>query len=396
MSALLPRTTFRARPFPDLSGSLSFPILICAPLPSLSSPPVSTASSSQLRAHVIFFRVSLNRGGAGVERPGNIRKSPTSMDSFGLVLLLLTSASCLTVKPALLPPPRSIATPSVATKTAPFEAAYGLHKPRINDPRMAGTDSDTASRAGAALQMAIYDDARQRSARAPRRWPAARKWVLAAAAAAALVHCDLGGLLAAYNSALHDWPFSTKALSTGITYVLSDLTAQALERRAVASSSGGSRQGITLSAAGSESKLRVGRALRFGAVGLLWVGPLLAGWFQLMEHFVPGRSAGAVTRKLILDQLVQGPFMIGTMYLLTGVSGGLATGRGFGRSLRQARRTAEQQLAPTWVRSVFVWAPVQALQQVFVPLQHRVLVANGVSYFWDTYLANKMGGEDES
>ena len=317
------------------------------------------------------------------------------MDSFGLALLL-TSASGLTVKPALLPPPRSIATPSVATKTAPFEAAYGLHKPRINEPRMAGTDSDTASRAGAALQMAIYDDARQRSAKAPRRWPAASKWVLAAAAAAALVQCDLGGLLAAYNSALHDWPFSTKALSTGITYVLSDLTAQALERRAVASSSGGSRQGITLSAAGSESKLRVGRALRFGAVGLLWVGPLLAGWFQLMEHFVPGRSAGAVTRKLILDQLVQGPFMIGTMYLLTGVSGGLATGRGFGRSLRQARRTAEQQLAPTWVRSVFVWAPVQALQQLFVPLQHRVLVANGVSYFWDTYLANKMGGEDES
>mmetsp|Transcript_7348 Transcript_7348/g.23468 ORF Transcript_7348/g.23468 Transcript_7348/m.23468 type:complete len:324 (+) Transcript_7348:29-1000(+) len=323
------------------------------------------------------------------------------MESFGLALLL-TSASGLTVKPTLLPPPRSIATPSVATKTAPSEAAYGLHEPRINEPRMAGIYSDTASRAdtalraGAALQMAIYDDARQRSARAPRRWPAASKWVLAAAAVATLVKSDFGGLLAAYNSALHDWPFSTKALSTGITYVLSDLTAQALERRAAASSSGGSRQGITLSAAGSESKLRVGRALRFGAVGLLWVGPLLAGWFQLMEHFVPGRSAGAVTRKLILDQLVQGPFMIGTMYLLTGVSGGLATGRGFGRSLRQARRTAEQNMAPTWVRSVFVWAPVQALQQVFVPLQHRVLVANGVSYFWDTYLANKMGGEDGS
>mmetsp|Transcript_5175 Transcript_5175/g.16596 ORF Transcript_5175/g.16596 Transcript_5175/m.16596 type:complete len:227 (-) Transcript_5175:498-1178(-) len=40
--------TFRARPFPDRSGSLSFPILICAPLPSLSSPPPSRIARTGL------------------------------------------------------------------------------------------------------------------------------------------------------------------------------------------------------------------------------------------------------------------------------------------------------------------------------------------------------------
>ena len=44
-------------------------------------------------------------------------------------------------------------------------------------------------------------------------------------------------------------------------------------------------------------------------------------------------------------------------------------------------------LRDTWVKSVYVWSPVQAVQQLFVPPEYRVAVANGVSYFWDTYLS---------
>ena len=46
--------------------------------------------------------------------------------------------------------------------------------------------------------------------------------------------------------------------------------------------------------------------------------------------------------------------------------------------------------AATWINSLYVWGPVQAMQQAVVPLQYRVLVANGVSYFWDTYLSLMM------
>ena len=48
---------------------------------------------------------------------------------------------------------------------------------------------------------------------------------------------------------------------------------------------------------------------------------------------------------------------------------------------------------PTWIKSLYVWGPVQVVQQAWVPLEYRVAVFNLVSYFWDTYLAIKMAPE---
>jgi len=171
--------------------------------------------------------------------------------------------------------------------------------------------------------------------------------------------------LAWYNRKLSTAPFTTKSVSTGVTYVLSDLTAQ----------------GITGSL-GVSPLQSVARALKFGAVGALWVGPLLTIWFQTMDRMVPGKSTKAVGSKLALDQLLQGPFMIATMFLWCGLSQGA--------SLAMVQGKIQTELFSTWVKSVYVWAPIQVIQQAVVPIHYRVLVANGVSYFWDTFLAMKM------
>ena len=179
-----------------------------------------------------------------------------------------------------------------------------------------------------------------------------------------LATLDFPALIGSYNAALASRPFTTKAAGTGITYFFSDLTAQALE--------------------GDRSSLieKVKRATQFALVGALWVGPLLAAWFQVMDFYVPGRSAAAVSTKIVLDQVLQGPFMISTMFLWTG----LLAGAGLSGALASIRGC----LRDTWVKSVYVWSPVQAVQQLFVPPEYRVAVANGVSYFWDTYLAMEM------
>lgn len=171
-------------------------------------------------------------------------------------------------------------------------------------------------------------------------------------------------LAQSYNGLLAAYPYRTKAIGTGVTYMFSDATAQLIEAEDVTPSE------------------RCKRALKFGAVGALWVGPLLAVWFQVMESLVPGKALRPVAAKLVADQVLQGPFMIGTMFAWTSISNGL--------TLPEIRSKLDHHLWPTWIKSVYVWGPVQAMQQMLVPLQYRVMVANGVSYFWDTYLSLMM------
>ena len=172
------------------------------------------------------------------------------------------------------------------------------------------------------------------------------------------------GFLAWYNARLTSHPYSVKALGTGATYVASDCTAQAIEGEKVAVTD------------------RASRALKFGAVGCFWVGPLLTYWFNVMERFLPGRAPARVAAKLVIDQVLQGPFMIGSMFALCAAANGASTDT--------IQKKLEKELWPTWVNSVIVWGPVQIGQQTLVPLKYRVAVANGVSYVWDTYLSLKM------
>ena len=135
-----------------------------------------------------------------------------------------------------------------------------------------------------------------------------------------------------------------------------------------------------------EAEDRAARALKFGAVGCFWVGPLLTYWFNVMERFLPGRAPARVAAKLVIDQVLQGPFMIGSMFALCAAANGA--------SMEAIQSKLETELWPTWVNSVIVWGPVQIGQQTLVPLEYRVAVANFVSYFWDTYLAHEMCGPE--
>ena len=259
---------------------------------------------------------------------------------------------------------------------------------------------------------------------------------------------NLSLLLDRYNQGLEKHPYTTKAIGTGITYAFSDVTAQCLESINVVS------QPMTFSSSSSicvtnnnnptdgndlslstptrkkikgeqhynmeEKKIdqvkkneipqkgrdrdsnsieneislvenikgRLERTVKFSLVGFLWVGPLLTAWFQVMERFIPGKTLIPLTKKVIIDQIIQGPFMIGTMYFWTAFLNG--------KSLSQIYKRLEDVLFETWVNSVYVWGPVQVLQQALIPLQYRVAFFNVVSYFWDTYLSYMMMADSKA
>ena len=175
-------------------------------------------------------------------------------------------------------------------------------------------------------------------------------------------------VFARYDALLISHPYLTKATGTGVTYVFSDLTAQAIEAR---------REPAPLPA-----RARAERALKFGAVGFFWIGPVLTWWFAWADRWVPGTSARPVLAKVALNQTVLGPPLLASMFCLTALTNGA--------SAPQIGAKLDAHLWDTWRDGVCVWAPVELVQQSVVPLRYRVAVSNVVSYFWDTYLSLKM------
>lgn len=154
-------------------------------------------------------------------------------------------------------------------------------------------------------------------------------------------------------------PFVTKSLTTGLTYVAADASAQMVELR---------REGGSL-----ELKKRATRVCGLFLIGCLYVGPVLTAWFNLLDARVPsllGRTA--------LDQCVQAPFMIACIFSLASIFEGRAA---------EVPAKLRSKLKPTWFTAMWVWVPTQLINQGAVPLRYRVVVTNIVSYFWDTYLS---------
>ena len=180
----------------------------------------------------------------------------------------------------------------------------------------------------------------------------------------------LRGLALRYDALLRSDPYKTKAIGTGVTYVFSDLTAQAIEAQ---------RSSLAPAVAPHD---RAARALKFGAVGVFWIGPVLTAWFDAMDRLVPGRAARPLLAKLLLDQCAMAPPLLASMFVVTALTNDVAPAA--------IRAKLEHHLIPTWQNSVAVWAPVSLFQLAVVPLPYRVAVSNVVSYFWDTYLSMKM------
>lgn len=168
-----------------------------------------------------------------------------------------------------------------------------------------------------------------------------------------------------YKSMNVHHPLVTRSVTMGLTYALADTTAQLIE----------------LAEGPSETSLghRVQRTIGITAIGLVFVGPLLTVWFNALDKFVPGSTFLPIAGRTALDQLIEAPIMIGSIF-------GLAT-LAEGGSVADAKFKLETKLLPTWRDGLIIWVPSQCINQAIVPLKYRVMLQAILSYFWDTYLS---------
>lgn len=168
----------------------------------------------------------------------------------------------------------------------------------------------------------------------------------------------------AYQNALHKHPFKTHTILTAVLMGLGDASAQVIiEKKQI-------------------QQLDLVRTGQFAGVGLFFVGPVLRTWFITLDKLFGAAGKTTAIKKLVLDQTCFAPSLLASfMGVMNVVHGG---------TLEQYKAKLSTTYFEILKAQYSIWPAVQICNFYFVPLQHRILVVNGVAYFWNIYLAWKI------
>ncbi|KAG7389541.1 hypothetical protein PHYPSEUDO_010186 [Phytophthora pseudosyringae] len=164
-----------------------------------------------------------------------------------------------------------------------------------------------------------------------------------------------------YASLLETHPLSTKIVTGGAIAGLGDVGCQ-----------------LVLEGEDGELKLDVKRTAIFTLLGGLLISPVLHVWYGFLSARLPGVSAGAVAKRLALDQLGFAPTFL-PVFLST-----VLTLEGHAEDIPDKLRA---DWWPVTKANWAVWVPAQILNFRFVPGSMQVLFSNLVGLLWNAYLS---------
>lgn len=123
------------------------------------------------------------------------------------------------------------------------------------------------------------------------------------------------------------------------------------------------------------------RALRMTSYGFLFYGPGSYAWYQFLERAMPKQTVANLLIKVLLNQIVLGPTVIGVVFAWNN----LWQGR-----ISQLPNKYQKDALPALMFGFRFWIPVSILNFWVVPLQARVAFMSTGSIFWNFYLSSTM------
>ncbi|KAI6059759.1 Protein Mpv17 isoform X1 [Aix galericulata] len=66
------------------------------------------------------------------------------------------------------------------------------------------------------------------------------------------------------------------------------------------------------------------RTLKMVAIGCCFVGPVVGGWYKVLDRLVPGATKAVAVKKMVLDQGGFAPCFLGCFLGITGAVNGLS------------------------------------------------------------------------
>ena len=169
-------------------------------------------------------------------------------------------------------------------------------------------------------------------------------------------------MLRMYIRAINTHPWKTQCASTGVLMCVGDGFAQMLvEKKPLA-------------------QFDWKRSSRFFLFGTFIAGPTLRTWYITLDKIAKGTPKVAAMKKMAMDQLLFAPVFIS--FFLTSMTF-FATG-----SMTTATEKCRHNFLEVLITNWKIWPAAQILNFYFVPLNWRLIFANVIAVFWNTYLAH--------
>ncbi|TKS75394.1 Protein Mpv17 [Collichthys lucidus] len=230
----------------------------------------------------------------------------------------------------------------------------------------------------------------------------------------------MAGLWRSYQALMTRYPWTVQIVTAGSLVGVGDvLSQQLIERRGLA-------------------QHNVQRTAKMMSIGFFFVGPVIGGWYKVLDRLVVGGTKSAAMKKMLVDQLCFAPGFLAAFLCISGALNGLTleenvnklkrvsrfARRGYRRSeltvilcqllkrpsascLPNVRlvtinylqkggapsRKAKLDYTDALISNYYLWPTVQIANFYFIPLHHRLAVVQVVAVGWNSYLtwkANKM------
>lgn len=196
-----------------------------------------------------------------------------------------------------------------------------------------------------------------------------------------------------YSAALMARPILTKSLTAGLTFFLSDYTAQHIEKPkegADADATSGAttgkraRKGKKAASAPAPApawKRDWMRTIVSCAVGLFYFGPAAHYWYEWIFSILPSTSLVSTLQKAILGQLIFGPSFTCIFFATSLMQAGQFNVKNWVLKIKR-------DLPGAWLSGVGFWPIVDLISFSLIPVKFIPLFINLCSFVWTIYLSS--------
>jgi len=178
-----------------------------------------------------------------------------------------------------------------------------------------------------------------------------------------------------YSTSLGAYPILTKSLTAGLTFFLSDYTAQRMEKPTEKVD-----DKATKKRAAKPWKHDWTRTLVSCAVGLFYFGPAAHAWYEWIFAVLPGTSLVSTLQKAALGQVLFGPSFTCIFFATSLMQSGSFT---VGNWIQKIKK----DLPGAFISGAGFWPLVDIISFSLVPVKFIPLFINFCSFVWTIYLS---------